>query len=55
LTFENMTMELNVFTVQKQPMGFDDIDHQSVNWVSDLALCKVGVHCEEELMSCVYE
>jgi len=32
LTFGNMTMELNMFNVQKQPMGFDDIDHQTLNW-----------------------
>ena len=46
---------INVFNVQKQPMGFDDIDHQSLNWVSGLVLGEIGVDCEEELMSCVYE
>ena len=37
---------INVFNVQKQPMGFDDIDHQSLNWVSDLALGEARVDCE---------
>ena len=32
LTIRNMTMELNVFNVQKQPMAFDDVDHQSLNF-----------------------
>ena len=55
LTFGNTTIELNGFNLQKQPVGFDDIDHQSLNWVSDLAFGEVGVDREEELMSCVYE
>ena len=29
LTFGNMTMEVNVFNLQKQPMGFDDIKHST--------------------------
>jgi len=38
LTFENMTMELNVFNLQKQPMGFDDVEHHILNWVGDFSL-----------------
>ena len=36
-------------------MGFDDIDHQPLNWMSDFAFGEVRVDCEEELMSRVYE
>ena len=50
LTSRNISMELNVVNVQKQPMGFDDINHQSLNWVSDFAFGEVEVDCEEELM-----
>jgi len=53
LTFENMTMELKVFNIQKQLMSFDDVDHQSLNWVGNVTLCGVVVDYEEELMSCV--
>jgi len=37
LTFGNMTMEVNVFNLLKQPMGFDDIEHSTLHWVEDLA------------------
>jgi len=35
LTFENMNMEVNVFNLQKQPMGFDDIDHSTLHGVEE--------------------
>jgi len=35
-------MELKVFNIQKQSMGFDDVDHQSLDRVGDLALGKVA-------------
>ena len=31
LTFGNMTMEVNVFDLQKQTMGFDDIEHSTLH------------------------
>ena len=31
LTIENMTMELNVFKLQKPPMGFDGMEHRTLN------------------------
>jgi len=55
LTFGNMTMKLNVFNIQKQLMDFDDVEHQSLNWVGDFAFGKVEVDYEEELMLCVFE
>jgi len=33
LTFGNMTMEVNVFNIQKQPMEFDDIEYSTAHWV----------------------
>ena len=35
LTFGNTTIKLNVFNLQKQPMGFNDVDHHTLNWVGD--------------------
>ena len=31
LTFGNMTIELNVFNVQKQPMGFENVEYPTLN------------------------
>ena len=35
LTFENMTIELNVFNLKKQLMGFDDVEQPTLNWTGD--------------------
>jgi len=37
LTFGNIMMEGNVFNLQKQPMGFDDIEHFTLQWVEDFS------------------
>jgi len=55
LIFENITMELNVFNLKKQPMGFYYIEHPTLNWVGDFLLGGVEFDHEEELISCVYE
>jgi len=33
LSFHNMTPELNIFNLQRQPDGFDNLDHSTLNWV----------------------
>jgi len=55
LTFGNMTMEVNVFNLQKQPMGFDDIEHSTLHWVEDLACEELEFVNDDEIGSCVYE
>jgi len=35
LPFGNMTIELNVFNIQRQPSGLDDMDFSTLNWVED--------------------
>ena len=51
LTFGKMTMELNVFNIQKQPMSFNNVDHQSFNWVSDLCLLYTSPSPRDGLLS----
>jgi len=55
LTFGNMTMEVNVFNLQKQPMGFDDIEHSTLYLVEDLACEELEFVNDDEIASCVYE
>ena len=31
LSFGNMTLELNIFNLQRQPLGFDDIETSTLN------------------------
>jgi len=50
-----MTIELNMFNLQKQPRGFDDVEHSTFNWVGDSSLEEVGFDHEEEYIWCVYE
>ena len=52
---KNMIMELNVFNLQNQLMGFDDVKHHTLNWVGDSSLGGVQFDDEEVLISCVYE
>jgi len=54
LTFGNMTMETNVFNLQKQPMGFDDIKHSILHWVEDLPCEELEFVNDDEIASCVY-
>jgi len=35
LTLRNMTMTLNVFNLQNQPMGFHDMEHFTLNCMGD--------------------
>ena len=35
LSFGNMTLELNIFNMQRQPSGFDDMKFSTLNWVED--------------------
>jgi len=30
-----MTLELNIFNLQRQPLRFDDIETTTLNWVED--------------------
>jgi len=54
-TFRNMTIELNVFNLQNQPMGFNDVEHPTLNWVCSFSLKEVEFDHDEDLMPCVYE
>ena len=54
LTFRNVTMKLNVFNLQTQPMEFDDLEHPTLNWVGDFSLKEVEFEHDEELMLCAY-
>ena len=35
LFFGNVTVELNIFNIQRQPSGFDDMEFSTLNWVGD--------------------
>jgi len=35
LSFGNMTVKLNIFNMQRQPSGFDDMEFSTLNWVGD--------------------
>jgi len=35
LSFGNMTIELSIFNMQRQPSGFDDMEFSTLNWVED--------------------
>jgi len=35
LSFSNMTLELNIFNMQRQPSGFDYMEFSILNWVED--------------------
>ena len=38
MSFGNMTLELNIFNMQRQPFGFDDMDFYALHWVEDSIL-----------------
>ena len=38
LYFGNMTVELNIFNLQRQPSGFDDMEFATLHWVEDSML-----------------
>ena len=52
LTFGHMTMEVNVFNLQKQPTGFDDIEHSTLHWVEDFSCGGLEFDDDDELVSC---
>jgi len=31
--FGNITLDLNIFNLRRQPDGFDDVDHSTLNWM----------------------
>ena len=35
LSFDNMTVELNILNIQRQPSGFDDMEFSTLNWLGD--------------------
>jgi len=35
MSYGNMTLELNIFNLQRQPFGFDDMEFSTLNWVKD--------------------
>ena len=35
LSFGDMTIELNIFNMQRQPSGFDDMEFSTLNWMED--------------------
>jgi len=35
LSFDNITIELIIFHMQRQPSGFDDMEFSTLNWVED--------------------
>jgi len=37
LSFGNMTLDSNIFNMQRQSDDFDDMDHSTLNWVSDFS------------------
>jgi len=38
LSFGNVTVKLNIFNMQRQPFGFDDMKYSTLNWVRILYL-----------------
>ena len=36
-------------------MGFDDIEHLTLNWVGDISLGEMEFDHDEQLIPCVYE
>jgi len=32
LSFSNLTLDLNIFNLQRQHDGFSDVDHSTLNW-----------------------
>jgi len=38
LSFGNMTLELNIFNIQRHPSGFDDMKFSALHWVEDSIL-----------------
>ena len=35
LSFRNKTLDLNIFNLQRQPDGFSDADHSTLNYLGD--------------------
>jgi len=38
LSFDNMTLELNIFNLERKPSSFDDTEFSTLNWVEDSVL-----------------
>jgi len=37
LSFDSMTLDLNIFNLQRQLEGFDNVDHSILNWVGNFS------------------
>ena len=48
LSFRNMTLDFNIFNLQRQPDGFDDMDHSTLSWVSDFSHDELEVEHVDE-------
>ena len=35
LSFSNMTSDFNMFNLWRQPLGFDDVETSTLNWIED--------------------
>ena len=35
MSFRNIALELNMFSLQTQPFGFDNVEFSTLNWVED--------------------
>ena len=44
-----------MLNLQKQPIGFDDAEHSTLNWIGNFSLKNMEFDHEKELMPCVYE
>jgi len=51
LSFGNMTIELNIFNMQRQPSGFDDMEFSTLNWAKD----SVFDDASDEMFAIEYE
>jgi len=51
LSFGNMAVELNFFSMQRQPSGFDDMKFSTLNWVGD----SVFDHAFDDVFTTEYE
>jgi len=55
LNFGNITMKLNVFNLQKQPIGYDHVERSILNWIFDFFLEEMEFDHDGELISWVYK
>ena len=41
MLFDNMTLYMNIFNLQREADHFDDVDHYSFNWICDFSYDKL--------------